>query len=130
LPQPTLRKEALRGHARTTGDGLIRVFDLFNYVAEHVAETAPGRQHPIFKAADLEDNFPVALERGGTKSASAGAVPEDRWRELEQLLADLYPAGPTEQEIWVHFRPIVISNADRTLGITPGLGGFGRRPNR
>lgn len=92
--------EALRGHARTTGDGLIRVFEIFNYVAEHVAQTVPGRQHPIFKASDLEDNFPVALERGGTKSAGLGAHSEDSWRELEQLLADLYPAGPTDQEIW------------------------------
>lgn len=92
--------EALRGHARTTGDGLIRVFDIFNYVAEHVAQTVPGRQHPIFKASDLEDNFPVALECGGTKSAGLGRGPENGWRELEQLLADLYPAGPTDQEIW------------------------------
>lgn len=92
--------EALRGHARTNGDGLIRVFDIFNYVAEHVAQTVPGQQHPIFKASDLEDNFPVALQRGGTKSAGLETGSEDGWRELEQLLADLYPAGPTDQEIW------------------------------
>lgn len=92
--------EALRGQARTSGDGLIRVFDIFNYVAEHVAQTVPGRQHPIFKASDLEDNFPVALERGGTKSAGPVTGSGDGWRELEQLLADLYPAGPTDQEIW------------------------------
>lgn len=92
--------EALRGQARTTGDGLIRVFDIFNYVAEHVAQTVPGRQHPIFKASDLEDNFPVALERGGTKSAGVATGSGEGWRELEQLLAELYPAGPADQEIW------------------------------
>ncbi len=88
--------EALRGNARTAGDGLIRVFDVFNYIAG----TVPGRQHPIFKASDLEDNFPVALERGGTKSASAQPATAESWRELEQILADLYPAGPTDQDIW------------------------------
>ena len=92
--------EALRGHARTTGDGLIRVFDIFNYVAEHVAQTVPGQQHPIFKASDLEDNFPVALECGGTKSAAPATSSDAGWRHLEQLLADLYPAGPSDQEIW------------------------------
>lgn len=94
---------ALRGGARTHGDGLIRVFEVFNYVAEKVRGAAPGRQHPIFKASDLEDNFPVALDRGGTKGITAeppinkyGEV----WRQLEEIFADLYPAGPQDQEIW------------------------------
>lgn len=93
--------EALKGKARTTGDGLIRVFEVFNYVAQQVRDTVPGRQHPIFKASDLESNYPVALDRGGIKAA--GAHPGEhsgRWRELEQVMADLYPAGPTDQEIW------------------------------
>jgi metacaspase-1 len=53
--------EALRGEGRTLGDGYVRVFDLFR----HVAEQAPRRaaQHPIFKAADMEIDFPVALVR-------------------------------------------------------------------
>jgi hypothetical protein len=95
--------EALRGHARTLGDGLIRVFEVFNYVSEKVRNAAPGRQHPIFKASDLEDNFPVALDRGGVKQASPGASSEagaTPWRQLEEILADLYPAGPVDQEIW------------------------------
>jgi uncharacterized caspase-like protein len=93
--------EALKGKARTTGDGLIRVFEVFNYVAEQVRGAVPGRQHPIFKASDLEDNFPVALDRGGTKAAGAsrGEQPE-RWRKLDQIMSDLYPSGPTDQEIW------------------------------
>lgn len=94
--------DALRGGARTHGDGLIRVFEIFNYVAEKVRGAAPGRQHPIFKASDLEDNFPVALDRGGAKKKgseiSVGA--ERVWRRLEEILADLYPAGPQDQEIW------------------------------
>lgn len=59
--------EALRGGARTRGDGLIRVFDVFDYVSEEVP--ARGRQHPIFKATDLENNFPIALYCGGKRAA-------------------------------------------------------------
>lgn len=53
--------EALRGQAKTLGDGYIRVFDIFR----HVAEWVPGKakQHPIFKAADLETDFAIAMTR-------------------------------------------------------------------
>lgn len=94
---------ALRGGARTHGDGLIRVFEVFNHVAEKVRGAAPGRQHPIFKASDLEDNFPVALDRGGIKGVSTEpGISKDAeiWRQLEDILADLYPAGPQDQESW------------------------------
>lgn len=57
--------EALQGNASTKGDGLIRVFNIFDYVSEKVP--ARGPQHPIFKASDLENNFPVALYLGGKK---------------------------------------------------------------
>ena len=92
--------EALNGAARTHGDGLIRVFEVFNYVSEKVRRSVPGRQHPIFKASELEDNFPIALYQGGRKTkglADTSAVP---WRQLEEIIADLYPAGPTDDEIW------------------------------
>ncbi|MCZ4097418.1 caspase family protein [Streptomyces sp. SID13666] len=93
--------EAFKGKARTTGDGLIRVFDVFNHVAENVRTSFPGRQHPIFKASDLEDNFPVALDRGGLKAPTpTEPVEPDSWREIETIMADLYPAGPTDQEVW------------------------------
>lgn len=95
--------DALRGSARTQGDGLVRIFEVFNHVAEKVRGVAPGRQHPIFKASDLEDNFAVALDRGGAKSTGGTAVRDsspDFWRQLEDVLADLYPAGPQDQEIW------------------------------
>jgi hypothetical protein len=95
---------ALRGGAKTHGDGLIRIFEVFNYVAEKVRGAAPGRQHPIFKASDLEDNFAVALNRGGTKSPADVTAPRiacGARRQLEEVLADLYPFGPQDQEIWI-----------------------------
>jgi hypothetical protein len=54
-------------------DGMIRVFDLFEYVQPRVTAGAmPHQQHPIFKA-HLEENFPVALRLGGQRTA----VPKD-----------------------------------------------------
>ena len=49
-------------------DGLIRIFDLFEYIQPRVTGDQP-HQHPIFKA-ELEENFPVALWLGGQKSAA------------------------------------------------------------
>jgi metacaspase-1 len=96
--------KALRGGAHTQGDGLIRIFDVFNYVSEKVKGAAPGMQHPIFKASDLEDNFPVALDRGGIKdlSSTSGVSSNNVTvsKQLEDILSDLYPVGPQDQEIW------------------------------
>jgi hypothetical protein len=52
-------------------DGLIRIFDLFEYLQPKVTGDQPD-QHPIFKA-ELEENFPLALYLGGQK----GVVPRD-----------------------------------------------------
>ena len=59
----------LRGGV-ASDDGLIRIFDLFEYLQPRVTQAHP-RQHPIFKA-ELEENFPVALYRGGAR----GTVPQ------------------------------------------------------
>jgi uncharacterized caspase-like protein len=51
--------EALRGGGKTLGDGYVRVFDVFRHVADHVPTRA--NQHPIFKAAAMEEDFPIAF---------------------------------------------------------------------
>ncbi|KAB7647437.1 effector-associated domain EAD1-containing protein [Polymorphobacter fuscus] len=53
----------------------------------------------MFKASDLEDNFSVALAHGGTKSISPAV--NQRNRDIEQILPDLFPLGPTDQDIWL-----------------------------
>lgn len=53
--------EALRGNARTLGDGYVRAFDLFRHLAERIPSRA--RQQPLFKTGALEDDFAVALVR-------------------------------------------------------------------
>ena len=95
--------EALRGEGQTSGDGVIRVFEIFNYVAQMVKLAVPGRQHPIFKASDLEDNFPVTLDRGGIKAVLADPTSSAMlgiWEQLNSLMPDLYPFGPMDQEVW------------------------------
>ena len=95
--------DALRGKGHTSGDGLIRVFEIFNHVSEMVRREVPGEQHPVFKASELEDNFPVALDRGGVKADGTAPVPPGKsnvWSQLEEIMPNLYPAGPMDQEIW------------------------------
>lgn len=65
----------LRGGVAST-DGLVRIFDLFEYLQPRVTGDRPN-QHPIFKA-ELEENFAVALYRGGEKGEMP--VEEDGFR--------------------------------------------------
>jgi len=60
----------LRG-GTSSDDGLVRIFDLFEYLQPRVTGDQP-HQHPIFKA-ELEENLPVALYLGGQQ----GVVPRD-----------------------------------------------------
>lgn len=46
-----------------SGDGLIRVFDLFEYLQPRVTRDFPT-QHPVLNA-DAHSDFPIALHRGG-----------------------------------------------------------------
>jgi hypothetical protein len=58
--------QALRGEARTLGDGAVRVFDLFRHVSDKVppyVERLGDRQTPLFKAVALDSDFVVAMCR-------------------------------------------------------------------
>ena len=57
----------LRGGANGAG-GVIRIFDLFDYVQPRVTADQ-AQQHPIFKA-ELEENFAIALYQGGKSPTS------------------------------------------------------------
>jgi hypothetical protein len=97
---------ALKGAAGSADDDLIRVFDIFSYLEEGVpvdAKNAGEEQHPVFKST-LENNFPVALRCGGVKklATTVGTVASiNRDRILEDVLAELYPGGPSDQGIWL-----------------------------
>jgi hypothetical protein len=69
--------EALRGASADRGDGLVRVFDVFHFVSDRVpshAEANQAIQHPIFKAQDVETNFPLALRLGGKSAGATGSI--------------------------------------------------------
>ncbi|MBV7329320.1 caspase family protein [Chloroflexi bacterium TSY] len=63
----------LRGDIPSS-DGLIRIFDLFEYIQPKVTGDYSA-QHPIFKA-ELEENFPVALALGGQKQDDVTVQPD------------------------------------------------------
>ena len=58
--------KALSGEAKTQGDGLVRIFDVFDFVSDKVKEHQV-QQHPVCKA-EIETNFPLSLYLGGQKS--------------------------------------------------------------
>jgi hypothetical protein len=99
--------EALRGNGYHRGDGLIRVFDIFDYVSENVPEIAQkypmkisatkfdDSQHPVLKT-HLETNFPISLFQGGQKttieatfSASVPEIPSSAARKSEVTEEDV-----------------------------------------
>ncbi|MGX4641682.1 caspase family protein [Massilia sp. SYSU DXS3249] len=96
--------KGLQGEVGDRSDGLIRVLDLFHYLAEQVPATRSA-QNPVL-TTHTQDNFPVALRKGGRLKSEEGAVAVAAMksppspRELEDLLVALYPQGPLDQEIW------------------------------
>jgi metacaspase-1 len=67
----------LRGEAAGVS-GLIRICDLYDYVQRKVTAEQPS-QRPVFKAG-LEENYPVALLRGGAPAPLTLPPPPDALR--------------------------------------------------
>ena len=100
--------KGLQGGVDDRSDGLIHVLDLFGYVAQEVQKEV-GDQNPVLTTR-TQDNFPVALRKGGllkseedaganvTTQTSGKTVADPK--EVEDLMAALYPQGPTDREIW------------------------------
>jgi hypothetical protein len=100
-------------------DGLVRVFDLFEYVQPRVTSDQPN-QHPVFKA-DLEENFPVGLYLGGKKEVTT--TDEEGFRYDAYLsYAD---RDPDSTWVWETLIPrlereglrVVVSGASRDPGV-------------
>lgn len=100
-------------------DGLVRVFDLFEYVQPRVTSDQPD-QHPVFKA-DLEENFPVGLYLGGKKEVTT--ADEEGFRYDAYLsYADRHPESTW---VWETLIPrlereglrVIVSGASRDPGV-------------
>lgn len=93
--------EGLRGKLLHHNDGVVRVLDLFTYVSVEVPKKAA--QHPVLKA-NTQDNFPIALLKGGFKSVqnedANGNQSSQPAPSLENVFALLFPGGPTDSELW------------------------------
>lgn len=95
--------EGLVGQADHQNTGLVKLFDLFDYVSKRVPKITNDQQHPVLRTK-IEQNFPLALSLGGIKGAVGGtpsqAMCPDIWTTLNEVLPTLYPSGPSDQEIW------------------------------
>lgn len=97
--------DGLRGGGGHDAEGYVRVFDLFNFIAESVRREEP-LQAPVYAAYHQDSNFPVAYCAAIDKrlplpnsrvAQSAHAKPNTI---LLDTLCELYPLGPTDQDIW------------------------------
>ncbi|HET7501970.1 MAG TPA: caspase family protein [Kofleriaceae bacterium] len=86
--------DGLRGAAQGAG-GVIRVCDLFHYVQQKVREGHV--QRPVFKA-ELEDNYPIALYRGGHAPSPAVPPPPDPFAQ-DAFIS--YRRADPEDRAWV-----------------------------
>lgn len=86
----------LKGGANGAG-GVIRIFDLFDYVQPRVVADK-AVQHPIFKA-EIEENFPVALSLGGNKAAAPAPPPATSDGYAYDLFISY--SGTKEDRAWV-----------------------------
>lgn len=106
----------LRGEASGDDSRVIKVFDLFNYLADQVPNCHPRpehTQHPVIKM-HAESNFPLSLRpsRGmkneshidvsslTTLSASEAEDKRAYMRKVEDALVQLYPTGPVHNDLW------------------------------
>jgi hypothetical protein len=91
--------EGLGGAADVHGAGTVRLFGLYDYVAQRVPALTNNRQQPLLRTK-IETNFAIALAPP-PRSIAGSEVLAIGWRErLQALLPDLYPAGPTDRDIW------------------------------
>jgi metacaspase-1 len=86
--------DALRGAAGVPNEDMVCVFDVFKYVSENVPQQAVN-QHPIFKAHELENNFPLALRFGGKKAALSERTPAASPTPISRTAL----SGPAKAEI-------------------------------
>lgn len=92
---------ALKGAAGHDSEGFVRVFDLFNFVAENVRKEEP-QQSPVYAAYHQDSNFPVAYCAATEKrQKSVDATPAPSSGALLDTFCALYPLGPIDQDIWI-----------------------------
>jgi Caspase domain/TIR domain len=108
-----------------SNDGLVRIFDLFEYLQPRVTAAHP-RQHPLFKG-ELEENFPVAMYRGGAK----GVVPTVEGDFRYDAFISYIDRGADAEFVWDTLVPklegaglkVAVSGDSVTPGVPRVVGG-------
>jgi hypothetical protein len=90
--------KGMRGQARIKDDGTVGVLDLFDFVSQEVPKNAD--QHPILKTDDLEGNFSIVRATKLKPCFDLQLNKEDQISAIVDLLAELFPLGPTQDQIW------------------------------
>ncbi len=101
--------DGLRGGAPGPG-GVIRIFDLFNYLQPKVT-SSHNAQHPIFKA-ELEENFPIALYCGGKTSAPTPLQPP-----LDEFKYDVFLSYSQHEPEKTWVRKVLLPRLEKELGL-------------
>ncbi|HJZ50074.1 MAG TPA: TIR domain-containing protein, partial [Roseiflexaceae bacterium] len=109
--------EGLRGGIASE-DGLIRIFDLFEYIQPRIT-AAKKNQHPIFKG-ELEENFPVALYVGGKK----GVVPKTEDGYKYDVYVSYSEQEPDATWVWEKLLP-ELQTAGLQVAISDDVGELG-----
>lgn len=92
--------EGLQGAADFQNDGVIKLFSLYDYISERVPELTSDRQHPILRTK-LEKNFAIAFNPISALGEEVAVQSAAQWRDrLQIVLSTLYPAGPTDRDVW------------------------------
>jgi hypothetical protein len=99
-------------------DGLIRVFDLFEYLQPRVTGDEP-RQHPIL-LSNMEEDFAVALYKGGEK----GTIPKDEQGFRYDAYVSYAEAEPDATWVWETLIPRLLA-----AGLRVAVSGDAERPN-
>lgn len=93
----------LRGAGGHDEQGFVRVFDLFNFLAESVRLEAP-EQTPVYAAFQQDSNFPLAYcaAEGLRKNRpdESSAANQSTLQTAVDVFSSLYPTGPLDQEVW------------------------------
>jgi hypothetical protein len=109
----------------TSDDGVVRIFDLFEYLQPRVTQSQP-RQHPLFRG-ELEENFAVSLYRGGAK----GVVPKVDGEFRYDAYISYVDKGADAEFVWDTLVPkleaaglkVAVAGDSATPGVPRVIGG-------
>jgi hypothetical protein len=96
-------------------DGMIRIFDLFEYLQPRVTGDQ-ANQHPIFKA-ELEDNFPVCLYLGG----KIGVISKDKQGFRYDAFVSYVDREPDVTWVWDTLVPL-LEKYDLRIAVSGDVG--------